>query len=155
MVREKGDKATTDLFSWEPPVVAVGYAADVAGKGDLQNKIARLISRALRDARDNGLTRPAVAAAMSDELGRAVSDDMLDKWASEASEQHRIPLDAFIALISVTGASDLLGFMPAMFGFAVVPKKFEAIIELQLLEEHERDIADRKARLQSRVRGRS
>ena len=40
---------TGDLFDWQPPQVAVGYSADVAGRGRLDNKIARLIGQALRD----------------------------------------------------------------------------------------------------------
>lgn len=152
MVRDRGDKATSDIFSWEPPAVAVGYSEEVSGKGELQNKIARLISRALRDARDDGLTRTIVASKLGGELGRAVSEDMLDKWASEASEAHRIPLDAFIALIRVTGATELLGFIPGMFGFVVVDRKYEAIIELQLLEEHEREVAAYKAGITAKLR---
>lgn len=152
MVRDRGDKATNDLFTWEPPAVAVGYSEEVSGRGELQNKIARLISRALRDARDNELTRTIVASKLGGELGRTVSEDMLDKWASEASEAHRIPLDAFIAMIRVTGATELLGFIPAMFGFVVVDKKYEPIIELQLIEEHEREVAVLKARATAKLR---
>ncbi len=152
MVRDRGDRATSDLFSWEPPPVAVGYSEEVSGRGELQNRIARLISRALRDARDDGKPRGQVAQELGRELGRTVSEDMLDKWASEASEAHRIPLDAFIALIRVTGAHQLLGFVPEMFGFVVVEKKYEAIIELQLLEEHEREIAAYKARVSAKLR---
>lgn len=152
MVRDRGDRATSDLFSWEPPPVVVGYSEEVSGRGELQNRIARLISRALRDARDDGKSRSQVAQELGQELGRNVSEDMLDKWASEASEAHRIPLDAFIALIRVTGANQLLGFVPEMFGFVVVEKKYEAIIELQLLEEHEREIAAYKARVSARLR---
>ena len=149
------DALTGDLFSWAPPEVAVGYASDVAGKGPLENRIARLLSRALRDARDEkGLTRIDIAARLSAELGRPVSADMLDKWTSEASGQHRIPLDAFIALIRVTGALDVLGFIPDLFGFAVVDRKYAGIIELQMLEEHESEIAAYKARLTAKIGGR-
>lgn len=152
MVRDRGDKGTNDLLSWEPPVVAVGYTADVAGKGDLQNKIARLVSRALRDAREDGVSRPTISVRMAEELGRSVSDDMLDKWASEAAEQHRIPLDAFIALVKATEAYDLLGFIPAMFGFIVVPKKFKGLVELQLIADHKRDLDLYEARVRAEQR---
>lgn len=139
---------TDDLFSWEPPKVAVGYADEVAGKGPLQNRIARLVSHALRDARDDqGLSRADIAARMSAELGRTVSEDILDKWASEAAEAHRIPLDAFIALVAATGATELLGFVTGLSGFVAVPKKYKALIDLQLLEEHEQKLAAHKARI--------
>lgn len=143
-----------DVFSWELPQVAVGYSDEVAGKGPMQNRIARLVSRALRDARDErGMARADIARRMTDELGRKVSEDILDKWSSEASEAHRIPLDAFIALVAVTGASELLGFVPGLMGFVVVPKRYKAFIELQLLEDHERDLAAHKARIQAELRG--
>lgn len=149
------DHLTQDLFAWQPPQVAVGYADDVAGKGRLDNRIARLLSRALRDARDErSLSRAEVAARMSRDLGRGVSPDMLDKWSSEASGQHRIPLDAFIALVKATEATDLLGFIPGLFGFSVVSEKYAGLIELQLIEEHEQDIQAHKARLQAQLRAR-
>ena len=89
---------------------------------------------------------------MTAELGRSVSSDILDKWASEASEDHRIPLDAFIALVAATGANELLGFVPGLSGFVVVPKRYKAFIDLQLLEEHERELAVHKARIQADLR---
>lgn len=149
-----GADTTRNCLAWEPPQVAVGYSADVTGKGPLQNRIARLISRALRDARDDrGMSRAQVATRMSAELGRSVSEDVLDKWASEAAEAHRIPFDAFIALVAATGAMDLLGFLPNLMGFVVVPQKYKAFIDLQLLEDHERDVAAYKARIQADLRG--
>lgn len=135
------------------PKVAAGYEADVAGKGALPNRIARLISRALRDARrDRDLGRADVARLMTNELGRKITEGSLEGWAGEADTNHRIPLDAFIALIAVTEATDLLGFIPDQFGFVAVPGKYMPIIELQLLEEQERELAERKARLLADVR---
>lgn len=142
-----------DPFAWEPPQVTVGYSDEVAGKGPLANRIARVISRALRDARDDrGLSRAEIATRMSDELGRKVTQELLDKYASEASENNRIPLDAFIALIDATGAHELLGFIPELLGFVVVPKHYKALIDLQLLEAHEQEIAVRKAQILADVR---
>lgn len=148
------DTITSDLFTWEPPKVELGFADDVVGRGDLENKIARLISRALRDAKDSGKSRADTAERMSKELGRRVTEDTLNKWASEASDAHRIPLDAFISLIKATGVDDLLGFIPAMFGFAVVPQHYTELIEMHLIEEHEQELAAHKAKLQAKWRAR-
>lgn len=148
------DTQTLDLLSWEPPEVTVGYSEEVTGRGSLDARIARIVAQALREARDRGLPREEVAAAMSRWLGRTISAPMLDKWASESSGAHRIPLDAFAALIEATGATDLAGFVPGLFGLAAVPQKYADLIELHLIEEHEAEVAARKQALQTRWRAR-
>lgn len=144
------DPLTKDLFEWQPPKVAVGYSDDVIGRGRLDSKIARLIGQALRDARDEGLTRLQIAKGMTEYLGRAISEAMLNKWSSESSEDHRIPLDAFVALVEVTGAKDLLGFVPGMFGLTVIEDQYADLIEEQLLEEHITEMEARKQALKVR-----
>lgn len=146
------DPLTKDLFSWEPPQVAVGYSAEVTGRGPLDNRIARLIGQALRDARDEGLNRTEIAARMSDFLKRQVSEAMLNKWSSEGSDQHRIPLDAFIALVQATGVKNLLGFVPGEFGLTVIEDDYAELIEAQLLDEHLEEMQARRAALTARRR---
>ncbi len=149
------DPLTKDLFSWEPPKVAVGYSADVIGRGRLDGKIARLISHALRDAReDTGLSREEVAQRISDFLGREVSATTLYKWTSEGSEGHRIPLDAFIALVHATGAKELLGFVPSEFGLTVIENEYAELIEERLLEDHIEEMQARKQVLAARRKAR-
>lgn len=136
MVRRYRDPLTKDLFDWQPPQVAVGYSDDVTGRGRLDNKIARLIGQALRDARDDGKSRAQVARSMSEFLGRAISEAMLNKWSSEGSEDHRIPLDAFMALVRATEVRALLGFVPGEFGLTVIENEYAEMITDQLLDEH-------------------
>lgn len=155
MSKRRDDTLTGDLLAWEPPKVAVAYEDEVAGHGHLDNKIARLVSRALRDAKDDQkLQRAVVARRMSDFLGRRINEEHLNKWSSEANDQHRIPLDAFVALIDVTGAKELLGFVPGQFDHVAMPARFADIVELHLIEEHEQEIADRKSNIMARVRSR-
>lgn len=148
------DPVTKDLFSWQPPKVAVGYGPEVTGRGPLDNRIARLISQALRDARDDGMSRAQIAKQMTDYLQRSISEAMLNKWTSEGSGEHRIPLDAFIALVDATGAKNLLGFAPGEFGMTVIDQEYAEIIEDQLLDEHIREMEalklSRAARRKSR-----
>ncbi|QDY99092.1 hypothetical protein FQ775_01170 [Nitratireductor mangrovi] len=154
-MKRRRDPHTSDLFAtdWEPPQVAVGYAPDVAGRGRLDSRIARLVSRALRDARDeDGKARADIARCMSAYLDRPVSEAMLNKWAAEASEEHRIPLDAFVALIEATEAKDLLGFVPELFGFAVVPERYASLIEAHLWEEREQEAVRRRQAAEMRWR---
>lgn len=150
------DTRTMDLLAWEPPQVAAGYGNEIAGRGPLENRIARLISQALRDAQDErGLSRETVAGLMTLELHRSITKDMLDKWSSEASTSHRMPLDAFCALVKVLEAESLLGFIPELLGFIAVPAKFGDIIEMHLIEEKSRDLEARRLALSSRLKGRS
>lgn len=148
------DTLTGDLFSWQPPTVAVGYSAEVTGRGALDNRIARLIGHALRDAREDGMSRAEVARRMTDWLGRPVSEAMLNKWSSEGSEDHRIPLDAFIALVQATGNKQLLGFAPGEFGLTVIETEYAELIEAHLLDEHIEELQARRQVLSARRRAR-
>lgn len=147
------DPHVRDLSAWETEPVTIGYGDDAAGRGPIANRIARLIARAMRDAKEADLGRSGVAQKMAAILDRPISVATLDKWASEAAEDHRIPLDAFVALVEATGQHKLLGFLPALFGFAVVPVRFVDMIELQQLQEHEEAVAARKAVLRAKLRG--
>lgn len=148
------DPLTKDLFAWEPPKVAVGYSPEVTGRGPLDNRIARIIGQALRDARDESLTRAEVAKQMAVYLQRPISEAMLNKWSSEGSEDHRIPLDAFIALVHATGARDLLGFVPGEFGLSVIENEYAELIEARLLDDHIEEMQARRQVLAARRKAR-
>jgi hypothetical protein len=87
---------------------------------------------------------------MSSFLGRAVSEAMLNKWSSEGSEDHRIPLDAFLGLVQATGATDLLGFPAGEFGLTVIEAEYAEIIEEKLLDDHIEEMQARKQMLATR-----
>ena len=148
------DPLTKDLFSWQPPQVAVGYSEDVIGRGRLDNKIARLIAQALRDARDEGLARSEIARAMAGYLGRPISEAMLNKWSSEGSEDHRIPLDAFIAMVHATGAKDLLGFAPGEFGMTVIASEYAEMIRLQMIRDKRQELEAQERMLEAKLKAR-
>lgn len=151
---KRRDPLTKDMFEWTAPKVAIRYEDGVTGRGSLDSKISRLISRSLRDARDDGKQRAAIADAMSRYLGRTISAAMLDKWASEASDEHRIPLDAFIALVDATGARELLGFVPGEFGLTVIEEEYADLIEDRLLEDHIEELQARRQVLSAKRKAR-
>ncbi len=148
------DPHARNVTVYEPETVTVGYGDDVVGRGALGNQVARLVSRVLRDARDAGVNRAEVARRMTDRLVRPVSAAQLDKWASEAADEHRIPLDAFAALVEAADQHRALGFLPGLYGYAVVPLRYVDMIELQMLEDHEKEVAARKLALQAKIKGR-
>lgn len=141
MVRR--DPNTIDMFSeWQPPKVAVSLPPEVTHGGNLASQIARATGRALRAC---PLSRDEIAIRMSDYLGEEVSKNMLDAYASEAREAHRITLERFIALIAVTEQHGLLGFVAEQFGLVVIPERYSDLIELHFIEEQERRLAARKS----------
>lgn len=148
------DPYTQDLFAWEPEPVRVAYSDEVQGRGALDSQISRVLAQALRDAKDGGVSRMEIAGRMAAFLGRPISEDILNKWASEANDDRRIPLDAFIALAKATGSMELIGFVAGLFDLAVVPDRFVDIIELQQVEEHCEAMDARRAALRAKVRGR-
>lgn len=151
---KRRDTLTSDLFDWQPPKVAVGYGEEVTGRGALDNRIARAISQALREAKARDIKRAEIAKSMSEYLGRPISEDMLNKWASEAADSNRITLDAFVALIDATQAHDLVSLVVSSFGLVAVPERYSDLIELHLIEEHERDVVTRRQALEAKLRAR-
>lgn len=153
MVRHR-DPLTKDLFAWEPPQIGVGYGGEVTGRGPLDNRIARVIGQALRDARDDGLSRAEVARRMSANLGRTISEAMLNKWSSEGSEDHRIPLEAFIGLVHATGNKQLLGFAPGEFGLTVIESEYAELVRLHLLREKRQELEAQEQAIMARLKAR-
>jgi hypothetical protein len=147
-----GDRSTLDLFvDWQPPKTTMGFEpAELAGDR-LSSRISRAVGLALKRS---GKSRAEIAEAMSARLGSPVSADMLDKYASESSESHKITLERFMALVEATGCLDLLGLVAEPFGCAVVPEKYAPLIELHFIEEHQFEIVRRKQELEARFRGR-
>jgi hypothetical protein len=77
---------------------------------------------------------------MTAELGYAVSENMLANYASEGAEAHRITLERFIALIEVTGCTDLVGFVAERFGLVAVPSVYKSLINSHLAKEQMRKL---------------
>ena len=141
------DRLTPDLFDWQPPRVAVGFEKEQLPGNRIASRISRAIALALKEC---GKPRSEVARIMSQELGYPVSEATLDAYASEAKESHKISLERFIALIMATGCHNLLGFVAEFFEHVVVPERFGSLIELHLIEEHEREIQRRKQAVEAK-----
>lgn len=127
---------TDDLLSWRPPQPVRSFAPERIRAASLAAQIARGVSEALRQA---GRSRDQVAAEMSAYLGESVSANILDKYASEAAEEHVINLVRFAALIHATRSRELLQMLAEPFGWAVVEQRHvDAIGLASALEERER-----------------
>ena len=140
------DPVTPDLFDdWAADDGVVGYgeaAAPASRAATLDSRIAKAVALALKDCE---LERSAIAWDMTRYLGgERVTVNMLNKYASEASEEHRIPLARFAALIHATKDYRLLSLLPELFGFAVVDRRYLPWIEYGQLSEVEGELRRRK-----------
>lgn len=145
------DPNTLDLFrDWKPPMVASRFEPGSITGNRLASRISRAIARALKDC---GKDRMTVAAQMSEQLGTRISKEMLEAYASEAKTGNNITVERFVALIHATGKTELLGFLADDFDMAVVPRRYENVIELALIEEHQRMVETRKRTLQAQLKG--
>lgn len=123
MVKARGDSLTRDLLSWEPPKVAAGFEEGAVRGSRIASQICQVVKLALE-----GQDRAEVAERMSRELGYPISRNMLDNYASEGAESHKITLERFIALIEATGCVDALAFAAEKLDHIVVPRRYGAII---------------------------
>lgn len=128
-----------DLLGWEPP----SPAADPAPRGPMALVIPRLISAAL--AKHN---REEVAHSMSVRLDRRVSKTTLDSWAAPGKPENRIPLDAVVALVAITGDTGILTWLAGMSGHVLVASQHAEVVNdvvlLRQIEAKEQALAAAK-----------
>jgi hypothetical protein len=76
-----------------------------------------------------GLEREEVAKKMSDILGRKISKNLLDAYASEARETHTPALDVAIAFDLAVGQAALSGYFVSKFGGKIIVGKDIPLLE--------------------------
>ncbi|MGQ3074371.1 MAG: DNA transposition protein [Ferrovibrionaceae bacterium] len=146
MARVRGDSTTLELLAWQPAPVAVTYDEPEIRAASIAARYCRAMKLALDRC---GRSRADIAAAMSEYLGEAVTENMLNRYLSEAAEDHTINVIRFEALIHATEQWELLAVQPERFGFAVIPAKYLHLIEAIQLEEKAAEMA-RRAELAKR-----
>lgn len=93
----------------------------------LDRQVASAVSRVLKD---DDRDRYDMAAAMSRILDADVSKSMLDKYASESSEEHNISAGRFLVLIAASGRYDVLEAVIRKIGCALVVGEEVLTVEL-------------------------
>lgn len=122
-----------DLFrDATPQPVVARHDPERVRAATLPMLLARAIAETLKDC---GMTRAEVAEAMSSRLGETVTEAMLNKYASTASESHTIPAHRLIALTAVTGDARILNALLAEAGLIAIPEKYEALIRREMAKE--------------------
>jgi hypothetical protein len=126
------------LRDWEPPAATVRFEAEQVRAATLPHLICRAVSAALKGT---DLCREDVAKRMSEFLGGdPVTINMLNRYASPASEEHSISLARFVALLHATKDRRLLELLAEMMGWTVIERKFLPMIELAAVTERQREL---------------
>ncbi len=100
------------------------------------------IAHAMGEAiRASGHDRYQIAADMGRLLGREVSVNTLDKYTSEAAEEHHPSLETAIAFDAATGQMALVSLFAEKLGGRVLPGKESLLAELGRLEQMKGEIA--------------
>lgn len=138
------DTLTGDLFAAIPQAHPMN-----PGAWRFRAEIAHAMADAIRVC---GKDRYQIAADMGRLLGREVSVNTLDKYTSEAAEEHHPSLETAIAFDAATGQMALVGLFAAKLGGRVLPGKESLLAELGRLEQMKGEIA-RQERVIKKVLG--
>jgi hypothetical protein len=133
MVRRAADTLTGDLFSGIPQAHPM-----TPGAWNFRREIAVVMGDAIKECSKD---RWQIAADMSRLLGREVSANTLDKYTSEASEDHIPNLETAIAFDAATGQTALVSLFASKLGCRVLPGKDSLLAELGRLEQMKGNIA--------------
>jgi hypothetical protein len=140
MAKSRDDK-TMNLFNWTPPQPAKAFEPEKVRAADLRATFCRGMSLALKEC---GKPREQVAEEMGSFLGEGCPKNMLDKYVSEASEDHSVTLVRFSALVHATRDMRLLQMLAQQFGWAVIPEKFLPAIEEAVLADKIEELQQRQ-----------
>ena len=135
-MRRPQDKMTLDMFDGIPQAHPM-----TAGAWRFRTEIAHVMGDAIKACAKD---RYQIAADMSRLLGREVSLNTLDKYTSEASEDHIPNLETAIAFDAATGQTALASFFASKLGCRVMPGKEALFAELGRLEQMKGDIAKKE-----------
>jgi hypothetical protein len=155
MARVRSDHKTLDLLSWQPSSPRVErFDEQTVRAATINGKVSLAVSRILMDAKarsEEPLEREDVARRMSDFLGEDVSKHMIDAYASQSREDHKISVVRAVALMHATQDYRLLTLLAEELGLTVIPRKYEGTVREAILAEK---IEELNGELHSLRRGR-
>jgi hypothetical protein len=145
-MRKIVDTLTGDLFANVPQAHPM-----TPGAWRFRGEIAHVMGEAIKSCAKD---RYQIAADMSRLLGREISLNTLDKYTSEASEDHIPNLETAIAFDAATEQMALANLFASKLGCRVLPGKDSLLAELGRLEQMKGEIAKQEKAIK-RVLGES
>lgn len=137
-------RAQPDLLEWQPPATVTRYPEEQVRAVTFAARLSRAVAATLREA---DVTRAKLAERMSSYLGERVSPAMLDAYASEAREEHRISVPRLMALLHATRDRRLLELLAEPMGWAVIERRHLPMIEVAAIRDHEEELRRRREHL--------
>lgn len=141
--------AQPDLLDWQPPETVRRFPEEQVRAATFAARVSRAVAVALADA---DAEREAIAARMSSFLGERVSPAMLDAYASQARDDHRISVPRLMALLHATRDRRLLELLAEPLGWAVIERRHLPLIEVAAIREHEDELRRRREYLMRSAR---
>lgn len=138
-----------DLLDWSPPVTVVSFDPQLIRANSFGGRLKRAISVCLKDTH---YSRSEIAERMSDRLGRTITLNVLNAYASVARDTHEISVPRFNALVGAIGDRRLVEFVAADHGWAVIDRKHLPFIELAAVNEQKRVLAAQERQLRASAR---
>jgi len=144
------DTRTLDLLTWQPANPARAFEPEKVRAASLRSILCRAIALALKEC---GRDREQVAEEIGQYLGESCPKSMLDAYASEAREDHTMPLVKFLGLIHATGDMRLLQIIASQFGWAVIPERYLGAVEEAVIAAKEEELGLLKRQARRRWKG--
>lgn len=151
MSRKTSDSRQLSLLDWEPPVIVTGYDPMLVRGNSFGFRLSRAISITLEEC---GRSRAEVADHMSDILGKRITINMINAYASGQREDHQISVPRFDALVGVTQDRRLLELIAEPRGWSVIESRFVPLIELAAVAERKKQLTRMENGLRRQMGGR-
>lgn len=140
MTRQRDTQTLDLLVDFEPESVVERFDENETRAWTRSGRLSKAVALSLNNS---PMSREDIARAVSDYLGDKVSKALLDKYASQAAEEHSISALRLVALIAVTGDVRPLNTLLADLDLIVVPRRYEALMKREqariLKERFERE----------------
>ena len=139
-----------DLLAWAPPETVLSFDPQLIRGNSYSSRLSRAISVSLDSC---GYSRAEIAERMSQHMGRKISLNILNAYASVARDTHEISVSRFNSLICATGDRRLAEFVAADHGWSVIDRRYLPMIELAAVGEFKRELARKERAIRGAVRG--
>ncbi|MCX5497291.1 DNA transposition protein [Kaistia dalseonensis] len=147
MTKRPRHRDQMDLLDWRPASPVAAYVPERVKASTVARMLSKAVSETLKAC---GRSRADVAKAMTDYLGEAVTENVLNAYASESRDDLIISITRLDALLGVTKDRRLLELLAARHGWAVIERRHLPAIEMAELLETRAEM-DRAIEFQRRL----